>query len=222
MHTLAYVRDTAMPVSMITTIEDDNVGFFPQLTTQSLHKIVRAMREYDLEGLLVPAVRHQRARGVMHYMIRAAWDAEATPESTYRDFARRVGGEEAVESAADGLPRRGGAGSGVERHGGRRFPHALPVCHYWKSSGPPEELCALAARMRGYAERVASLLPVAAELLARAAPRGKGWAERYRLFLRFATEYPLMLAALLDADARICRGELRAEKQFLAFCRQDR
>jgi len=221
MHTLAYVKDSKMAVSMITTIEDDNVGFFPQLTTQSLHRIVQAMRECDLEGFWFRQFDISEHEASMHYMIRAAWDADATPDSTYRQFARQTCGEEAEEAALAlfrGVEELGDASNGLV---GAGFLMPNLYAKYWNANDPPEELRAQADRMRGYVERVATLLPLADILVEYAAPRGKPWSEHYRLYLRFAIEYPRTLACILDSRrAYLAARQSLADKQFLRCCSQ--
>jgi len=218
---LAYVKDSPMPVSMITTIEDDNVGFLPQLTTPSLHRIVQAMREYDLEGFWFRQFDISEHEASMHYLARAAWDAAVTPESSYRQFARRVCGEEAEKAALAVFHQVEELETASNDLVGAGFLMPNLYAKYWNLSDPPDSLPALAGRMRSYADRVAALLPLADTLVEYAAPRGKGWAGRYRLFLRFAAEYPRALARILDARGayRAARQSL-AEKQFLPYCRQ--
>ena len=221
MDTLAFTKDTPMPVSMITTIEDDNVGFFPQLTTRSLHKTVKAMQEYDLQGFWFRQFDISEHEPSMHYMIRAGWDERVTPESSYREFALRVCGQDAVDEAlavfgmVEGLEAESNAMAGA----GFLMPNLY--AKYWKLKEPPDALQRLADLMRAYADRVRPILERADALVRRSASRGKKWAANYRTFLRFATEYPLALAKLIEARISYCAAqEQEAKKHLMEYCRQ--
>ncbi len=62
------------------TVDDDNIGIVPQLTTSSLHKVLKILRETGWEGI----VARERFPGdhdtEMAYLARAAWDPNADPD----------------------------------------------------------------------------------------------------------------------------------------------
>ncbi len=62
------------------TVDDDNIGIVPQLTTSSLQKVLKILRETGWEGV----VARERFPGdhdtEMAYLARAAWDPNADPD----------------------------------------------------------------------------------------------------------------------------------------------
>jgi hypothetical protein len=65
---------------MDVTLDDDNIGVMPQLTTNSLHRIVQEMKRNRWAGF----VARERFPGdhdwPLAYLARAAWDNEVTPD----------------------------------------------------------------------------------------------------------------------------------------------
>jgi hypothetical protein len=62
------------------TVDDDNIGIVPQMTTSSLSKILKILRETHWKGF----VARERFPGdhdtELAYLARAAWDAQADPD----------------------------------------------------------------------------------------------------------------------------------------------
>jgi hypothetical protein len=62
------------------TVDDDNIGIVPQLTTSSLQKVLKILRETGWDGV----VARERFPGdhdtELAYLARAAWDANADPD----------------------------------------------------------------------------------------------------------------------------------------------
>jgi hypothetical protein len=79
------------------TLDDDNIGVMPQLTTNSLHQIIQAMRRHGWQGI----VARERFPGdhdwALAYVARAAWDSDVTPDQVARDQLRAICGEACVE-----------------------------------------------------------------------------------------------------------------------------
>ncbi|MFH1007771.1 MAG: hypothetical protein V1800_09750 [Candidatus Latescibacterota bacterium] len=86
-----------IPCSLIYTLDDDNIGVVPQLTTPSLHELTRDLIKYGCAGFEM----RQRYLGdhdpAVAYLAKVAWDASATPDEVYRDQIRAVCGEGCVE-----------------------------------------------------------------------------------------------------------------------------
>jgi len=95
-HCVSFAKTGKMPVEVMCTIEDDNVGFLPQMVTQSLHKIVNGMKEYGVKGYCFRQFDISEHEPSMRYMIDASWDLEASPEKSYRNYAYGIAGEQAV------------------------------------------------------------------------------------------------------------------------------
>lgn len=79
------------------TLDDDNIGVMPQLTTNSLSKIIQVMKRHGWQGI----VARQRFPGdhdwPLAYLARAAWDPEITPDAVARDQLRAICDEACVE-----------------------------------------------------------------------------------------------------------------------------
>jgi hypothetical protein len=75
------------------TLDDDNIGVMPQLTTNSLHRIVQEMQRNKWRGF----VARERFPGdhdwPLAYLARAAWDPEVTPDQVAGGQLRVLCGE---------------------------------------------------------------------------------------------------------------------------------
>lgn len=183
MHTLEFVKNGKTDVVMITTIEDDNVGFLPQLVTPSLHGTVEKMREYGITGFCFRQFDIAQHEPSMAYMIESAWDATITPEDSYRREALRVAGEEAVEDllaafhGVEELTEASNAMMGV----GFMWPSLYRK--YWEPGTKPDP---------AWQEYIVRLGPIEHHLraaLAKTAPRGRHLVENYLSFIVFARQF---------------------------------
>ena len=96
-HVLATVPTDKVPTTLVLTLQDDNIGMFPQLTGASLHELVGEMRKNGIFGL---CTRHWLVSDLdpnISYLSKAAWYEDATPEAVYADQVRAVCGEASVE-----------------------------------------------------------------------------------------------------------------------------
>ena len=75
-----------LPTSLIYTLHDDNVGLVPMLSTGSLHEITGDIRRYGWSGFSTRYWLIGDHDPCVAYLARAAWHADATPESVYRDL----------------------------------------------------------------------------------------------------------------------------------------
>jgi hypothetical protein len=79
MHTLEFAWTSPVPVSMVATVEDDNVGFLPQLTAPALHRTVERRREYGIAGYCFRQLDISPHEPTMAYLAEAGWDPAAAP-----------------------------------------------------------------------------------------------------------------------------------------------
>jgi len=96
-HVLATVPTDKVPTTLVLTLQDDNIGMFPQLTGASLHELVGEMRKNGIYGL---CTRHWMVSDLdpsISYLSKAAWNEDATPEAVYADQIRAVCGEPSVQ-----------------------------------------------------------------------------------------------------------------------------
>ncbi len=78
---------------LIYTLEDDNIGLVPQLTTSSLYQLTQGLLRWGWAGF---STRYWTIGGQdpsVAYLARAAWDATSTPEAVYRDQIDAVCGK---------------------------------------------------------------------------------------------------------------------------------
>ena len=183
MHTLAFVKRGKLDVTMTTTVEDDNVGFIPQLVTPSLHETMAKMREFGIQGFCFRQFDVSQHEPSMAYMIEAAWDASMTPEDSYRRYARRVAGaavEEELVAALHGVERLTEASDALI---GLGFLVPTLYSRHWVQGKRPDP---------SWHDFVARLEPIEGLLrsaLAKAAPRGQTLVRNYLSFVVFAREF---------------------------------
>jgi len=212
MHTLEFVRQGQLDVMLITTIEDDNVGFLPQLVTPSLHTTVQKMKEYGVQGFCFRQFDISQHEPAMAYMAAAAWDATATPEGAYRRYALGVAGKAAVEdllAAFGGLEELTEAANGLM---GLGFMWPSLYSKHWQPGARPDP---------AWQEYIARLAPVVERLksaLERSAPRGRRLVGNYVCFVRFAGLFLQAMDLIRQARAAYDRAqEKREAKDHVAY-----
>lgn len=86
-----------IPGVMDLTLDDDNIGVLPQLTTHSLHKLIQVMKRHGWAGI----VARERFPGdhdwPMNYLARAAWGDKITPDDVARDLIGAICGDKSVD-----------------------------------------------------------------------------------------------------------------------------
>ena len=193
MHTLEFVKNGKTDVVMITTIEDDNVGFLPQLVTPSLHKTVQKMSEYGLQGFCFRQFDIAQHEPSMAYMIESAWDASIMPEDSYRRYALGVAGEKAVEDLlaafhdVEDLTEVSNAMLGVA------FLWPDLYKKYWQPGTKSDP---------GWQGYITQLVPIEDRLrmaLSKSAQKGKHLVENYLNFIVFARQYVQALDLIRQA-----------------------
>ena len=83
--------------TMALTIDDDNIGVLPQLTTKALHRTIKVMKRRGWTGFTARERYPTDHDVVLAYLGRVAWDNDATPDSVARDIVGKICGEAAVE-----------------------------------------------------------------------------------------------------------------------------
>jgi hypothetical protein len=96
-NTLSFARETPMKIHLITSAEDDNVGFLPQLPTQPLAKIMGGIKKHGVSGYNFRHWQVSKLEPTFGYLIDAAWDRNATPEKSFRRQVSGVCGPRAVK-----------------------------------------------------------------------------------------------------------------------------
>ncbi|MFH1009274.1 MAG: hypothetical protein V1800_17505 [Candidatus Latescibacterota bacterium] len=195
MDTLEFVKRGNTNVVMITTIEDDNVGFLPQLVTQSLHRTMGKMREFGVHGFLFRQFDIAQHEPAMAYMIESAWDAALTPEDSYLRYALGVAGKDAVEDLVAAL-------HGVEELTetsntmmGVGFMWPSLYRGYWKAGTRPDPA------WQDYLGQLAPVEKLLRAVLGKSAPRGRRLIGNYLSFVVFAREFVTAMDILRQARA---------------------
>jgi hypothetical protein len=195
MHTLEFVKRGKTNVVMITTIEDDNVGFLPQLVTPSLHRTVGKMREYGVQGFCFRQFDMAQHEPAMAYMIESAWDATLTPEDSYRRYALGVAGAVVVEDLVAALHGMEDLTDASNAMMGVGFMWPSLYRKYWEPGTIPDP---------AWQEYVAKLRPIEDRLrgaLSKTALRGRDLVENYLKFIVFARRFVEAMDGIRQARA---------------------
>lgn len=212
LHTLEFARHGKLEVTLITTIEDDNVGFLPQLVTPSLHATVERMGQYGLKGFCFRQFDIGQHEPSMAYMIESAWDAAVTPEDAYRRYALGVAGPEAVAdllAAFRGVEDLTGAANALM---GLGFMWPSLYRKHWLPGTRPDpawqEYCARLAPVEQCLERA----------LEHSAARGRHLVRNYLGFVRFAGLFLRTLDLIRQARAAYDQAqEMRQARDPVAY-----
>lgn len=87
----------SISASMALTIDDDNIGVLPQLTTTALHRTVKIMKRRKWSGFTARQRFSADHDVPLTYLARVAWSDDVTPESVAADLVGKVCGQAAVQ-----------------------------------------------------------------------------------------------------------------------------
>ena len=79
------------------TLQDDNIGWMPQVATESIHLLMREMQRLGWRGFSSRCWPIGDLDPVVAYMARASWDAHITPRAAYEDHFSHTYGPAATE-----------------------------------------------------------------------------------------------------------------------------
>lgn len=82
---------------MCLTIDDDNIGVMPQLTTNSLHKIIQVMKRVGWSGYMARERYPCDHDWALAYLSQTAWNDDVTPDDVARDQVGAICGADCVE-----------------------------------------------------------------------------------------------------------------------------
>jgi len=97
LHYLEAIDASRIPVFMIVTLQDDNIGAHPQITTESMHILLQAAHRLGWEGFYMRFWPIGDLDPMMAYLAKASWDVSVTPRHAYEDHFRLVYGDASVE-----------------------------------------------------------------------------------------------------------------------------
>ena len=194
-----------LPASLIFTLEDDNIGLVPQLTTGSLHQLTQELVRNDWAGFSTRCWVIGGQDPCVAYLSRAAWDRGVTPEAVYRDQVRAVCGAACVDDMLDMFREVEAVTVSLEWH---NLSFAFPVPNtllkfHWSSRPMSPELV---ENRRGYGRA----LEAAKRARAKTTEAGRDYVDYWVGRLEFAVEYLNTVEAVRRA-AKADRDKDRAE-----------
>ncbi len=132
---------THVGANLTFTLADDNVGILPQLATESLHELTKDLRANGWSGFLTRYWTIGDLDPTIHYLARASWDAEMTPESAYRDLIENVCGTESVPRAVQAFQTIEQITQGLDQYG-LGFGFAVPgmMTQHYHAGGLSKEI----------------------------------------------------------------------------------
>ena len=87
----------SISATMALTIDDDNIGVLPQLTTGALHRTIQVMKRRGWQGFTARE-RYPADHDVpLAYLARVSWEDDVTPEAVAQDVVKKICGKSAVE-----------------------------------------------------------------------------------------------------------------------------
>lgn len=130
-----------VPMSLIYTLHDDNVGVLPQLMTAPLHELTLDLRQHGWAGFSTRYWMVADHDPCLAYLSRAAWDASLTPESAYRDQIAAASGPDAVADMLQAFDELGQVSELLEWEGlGLAFPVPGMMMKHWQPGETPQWL----------------------------------------------------------------------------------
>jgi hypothetical protein len=146
---LAEIPGRQIPSTLIYTLHDDNVGLLPQLATGSLHALTREIRADGWAGFSTRYWLLGDQDACIAYLSKAAWDADATPESVYADHTLAAYGKAAAPSMRQVFADVEAATVLLEQYGlGFAFPTPTMMIQHWTATPLPEVFVTVAQRYR--------------------------------------------------------------------------
>ena len=148
---LKEVPGQKVPALLIYTLNDDNIGPVPQLTTGSFYTLTQDLIQYGWAGFSTRYWNIGDQDSNVSYLSRAAWEAGVRPGETSRDQLRAVCGEACIAPMLDAFDQVQKATIGLEWNAlSFSFPVPGMLMKYWKPTSVPTALpeCARSKQQR--------------------------------------------------------------------------
>jgi hypothetical protein len=94
---LEKVNTSKIRATLVVTLQDDNVGWLPQVATDNLHLLLQALHRNGWEGFYTRYWPIGDLDPATAYLARASWDANVSPRATYADHFQSTYGPAATE-----------------------------------------------------------------------------------------------------------------------------
>jgi hypothetical protein len=135
---LKEVPDRKVPSLLIYTLNDDNIGPVPQLTTDSLAILTKDLARYGWAGFSTRFWNIGDQDSSVGYLSRAAWNVDVTPDMVARDQFRAVCGEACVAPMLKTLLAVQSVTKNLEWNAlSFSFPVPGMMMKYWNTKGLP-------------------------------------------------------------------------------------
>ena len=194
----------SIPCSLLYTLEDDNVGLVPQLTTDSLYTLTQDLVRDGWAGY---STRYWLPGGQdpnVAYFAKAAWQPQVTPDEVDRDQLHAVCGEACIDDMIAAFHAVESVTKNLEWNDlSFAFPVKGMMMRNWKAQPVPQYLVDVRA---GYQQA----LDAAHRAEAKTKPLGKPYVDYWVGRLTFAVGYLKAVADLHSAavaEAAGLRGE---------------
>jgi len=199
-----------VPVSLIMTLADDNVGVMPQLATGSIHQLLAALRQSGWAGYYTRYWTIGEQDPAIHYLARASWDKSWTPEQAYADQLAHVCGPGSVVPAMKAFALVEQITLGMDQYGlGFGFPVPHMMTKHYNPGGLSEEMQQDHQRYRQAHANLRTALEASR-------PEGREWMQYFVARLHFAVRYLdaiVAYGATGSAEKSGNRGEARRQSQ---------
>lgn len=210
-HLLDFARNSAFKVHLQATINDDNVGFLPQLSAEVLQTTVKGMRRHGVSGYWFRLYDTSRYEHVIRYMAEAGWDRAVTPRRSWSNHVERICGPEAVKPMLKAFRLLEGTLDDVNHMMGTGFMFPPLLSKFWGELHPgrihPDAV-------RTWGRLIAAYLRAEPHLEAAIAvastPAGRQYAADHLAFVRFARLF--LQTAQRIRRARLCYSAATALK----------
>jgi hypothetical protein len=172
-----------VPVTLIYTLEDDNIGLMPQLTTGSLHQLTGDLARSGWAGFSTRTWLIGDKDPCVSYLARASWDRGATPDAVYRDFIRAACGSGCVDDMLEVFREVEAVTVSLELNN-LSFCFTVPemLMQHWQAGPMSAEL---QENRRGYQRALAA----AKRARAKTVDTGRGYVDYWVGRMEFAVEY---------------------------------
>jgi hypothetical protein len=86
-----------VPASLVVTLQDDNIGWLPQVATENLHHLLQTLQQNGWRGYYTRFWPIGDLDPTVAYLARASWDSRTTPRAAYEDHFTKVYGADCTE-----------------------------------------------------------------------------------------------------------------------------
>jgi len=181
--TLAALGGGEIPASLICTLNDDNIGLLPQLTTGSLHQLIREIRKHGWEGISTRYFLTGDQDPSVIYLGQVAWDDKVTPAVVRTGLTTDVCGKQCVADMLEAFEKLEEATVLLELHA---LSIGFPVPGMMMKNAHPKPLSATLVKVRN---KYRQALAAAEQARAKTRPAGEVFVDYWIGRLKFGVGY---------------------------------